>query len=259
MVSIHALAFCSTLLLLSPSAIKADFGDYVDPTFNCPAMTTCRQVCVAEVSDCPSTMQCSDNLTLCADGVCAPFCTGEEVSPCAFNCAPVACPKVIDNMDNCSALYGPLLSAEAACGEEETAVEIKLWSFTEAGFVFLYVWISVATVLVLGWCAFNQRYAPVEGSTQSLELSFSNSGDKNASKGYQTGYKMHPVGLFVNVITMSTLLGIQGLLIYLTVQYYIQQELFTGVPGIFQDEVQVLVAFEITWRKSFTVASTISG
>jgi hypothetical protein len=252
MVTLDAIAFfCSTLFLLLPSAIKADFGDYVDPTFNCPAMTTCRQVCVATVADCPATMQCSGNETLCADGVCAPFCTGNEVSPCAFACAPVACAKVVDSLDNCTTLYGDLIDAEAACGAEETAVEVSLWTFKEGGFVFLYAWISAATVLVLSWCAYNQRIAPVEGSTQSLELSFSINADKNASKGYQTGYKMHPVGLFINLITMLTVLGIQGLLIYLTIQYYIQQELITGLTGSFEDEGQVLIAFQLTWRKSF--------
>lgn len=251
MVHINAIAFCSALLFLSPSAVKADFGDYVDPTFNCPAMTTCRQVCVADVTDCPAAMQCGENEMLCADGVCAPFCTGNEVTPCEFACAPVACPKVVDSLDNCTTLYSDLLAAEAACGAEETAVEVSLWDFNEGGFVFIYTWISVATVLVIGWCAFNQRLAPVEGSTQALELSFSNSADKNASKGYQTGYKLNPVGLFINLITIATILGIQGLLIYLTVQYYVQQELITGVELDFEDEVQVLIAFELTWRKLF--------
>jgi hypothetical protein len=148
-------------------------------------------------------------------------------------------------------LYGDLIAAEEACGAEETAVEMSLWTFKEGGFVFLYAWISAATVLVLSWCAYNQRIAPVEGSTQSLELSFSSNADKNASKGYQTGYKMYPVGLCINFITMSTILGIQGLLIYLTIQYYIQQELITGLTGSFEDDVQVLHAFELTWRKSF--------
>lgn len=236
--------------LNSKSVVQADYGDYVDPTFNCPAMSTCQQVCVARATDCPLTMLCSGNDTLCVDGSCAPRCTGNEISPCEFDCAPVACHKIIDNVDSCNILYGGYLEAEAACGEEETAVETSLWNYNEAGFICFYAWIGGATTLLLGWCAFNQRIAPVEGSTQPLELSFSKSAELS-SEGYQTGYRLHPVGMLVNFVTGVTLAGIQGLLAYLTVQYYIQQELFTGIDGIFDDEVQVLTVFEITWSKSF--------
>jgi len=244
-------ALLLAVLLSSHSVTKADYGDYVDPTFNCPAMTTCRQVCVATASDCPASMQCSGNETLCADGICAPFCTGNEVSPCEYKCAPFACPKVIDTTNNCTALYGDYYAAETACGEEETATETKLWGFNEPGFIFIYSWISGVTLLMLAWCAYNQRIAPVEGSTQSLELSFSTEGEKNLSRGYQTGYRFDLVGMFANIVTVATLVGIQVLLAFLTIQYYVQQELITGMNLVFEDEVQVLVAFELTWVIGF--------
>lgn len=34
------------------------FGDYVDPTYSCPATTTCPVVCVAAVEDCPEDVVC---------------------------------------------------------------------------------------------------------------------------------------------------------------------------------------------------------
>ncbi len=250
MVVIHTVVLAAVLFLRSDSFVNGDFGDYVDPTFNCPATTTCKQVCVVSVNDCPPSMQCSDNETLCEDGTCGPFCTGNEVSPCEFKCAPIACQKVIDTLDNCNELYGDLVAAEATCGAEETATETALWGFNEAGFLFIYIWISMSTLLLLAWCAYNQRIAPVEGSTQSLELNFSISAEKNVSQGYQTGYKIHPIGMFVNVIIFVTLFGIQGLLAFLTIQYYIQQELIIGLNGIFEDEAQVLIAFILTWSKS---------
>ena len=46
------------------------FGDYVDPTFQCPATTTCRVVCVAAAEDCPQDSQCPDDgneYELCSD------------------------------------------------------------------------------------------------------------------------------------------------------------------------------------------------
>jgi hypothetical protein len=37
----------------SPSClVSADWGDYADLTFQCPALTTCQRVCVANVTDC---------------------------------------------------------------------------------------------------------------------------------------------------------------------------------------------------------------
>ena len=35
-----------------------EFGDYVDPTYNCPPTTTCPIVCVASMEDCPSDALC---------------------------------------------------------------------------------------------------------------------------------------------------------------------------------------------------------
>lgn len=34
------------------------FGDYVDPSFSCPATTTCANVCVASINDCPEDALC---------------------------------------------------------------------------------------------------------------------------------------------------------------------------------------------------------
>ncbi len=34
------------------------FGDYVDPTFSCPATVTCPDICVAAAEDCPSDAVC---------------------------------------------------------------------------------------------------------------------------------------------------------------------------------------------------------
>lgn len=250
---LRALSLAAACLI--PTVVQADFGDYVDPTFNCPATTTCSPVCVATVADCPIEMLCEEGQQLCLDGSCASACLDmdeEESSPCAFKCAPVACAKVIDTLDNCKAKYGPFYEAEAACGEVELAETIALWEFTETGFVVIYAWIILATVLVYGWSAYNQRLAPVENSTKSLELNFTKSGEKEVSRGWQTGYKVHPVGAAINVITLLTLCGIQVLLAWLTIQYYVQQELFVGLKGVFEDEAQVLMAFIATWCKSVT-------
>ena len=36
------------------------FGDYVDPTFSCPATITCPDICVASTDDCPADAVCPE-------------------------------------------------------------------------------------------------------------------------------------------------------------------------------------------------------
>jgi hypothetical protein len=244
-----------------PSMVSADWGDYADESFNCPALTTCKQVCVPNVTDCPFEMLCQENETLCADGSCSASCDESLESPCAFGCAPVACAKVDNFHATCLDLYGPLYDFEAACGEEEVTGATHLWSFTEPGFVFFYVWICGVTFVLLAWCAYNQRFSPVSGSTQPLQIN-ANSGstdEKSTTQGWQTGYKFHPIGVFINFLTAVTLFGIQGLLFWLTIQYYIQQEAITSLNGRFDDEEQVLRAFIITWCKFQKQKHSLSG
>jgi hypothetical protein len=240
-------------------AVHADFGDYVDPTFNCPATTTCRQVCVATVSECPFEMLCPSGEELCLDGTCAAQCTGNEVSPCEFKCAPVACVKVIDTLDNCFAKYGTLLDAAIECGGLEVAAETRLFAFTEAGFMLTYLWIAASIACILGWCAFNQRLSPVEGSTKSLELDFSNSGEKPASKGWQTGYRQNTVGDLIYLLTISTLAGMQILLGYFSLQYYRGQDMFLNLNLVFEDEIQSLTAFQAAWCKCLIIMHELLG
>jgi hypothetical protein len=231
-------------------AVQADFGDYVDPTFNCPATTTCSQVCVDDVNSCPLEMLCVVGEQLCADGSCASACTGNEVSPCEFKCAPIACVKVIDTLDSCATKYGALYDFETQCGALENESETHRWDFTAPAFSFVYSWIILSTVFVLTWCTYNQRIAPVEGSTTSLDLDFSNAGDKITSIGYQTGYRATPVGNFIYFMTMSTLLGFQASLAFLSVDYYVQETRVAGGKGmIVEDEYQVLLFFEAVWCK----------
>ena len=250
--SFRTLAFFA---LLSNTAI-ADFDDYVDPTFECPATTACKQVCVVTALDCPTEMLCDPlkNETLCPDGTCSDSCEGHEESPCAYNCAPVACNKVVDAHDNCRELYGYLWDAEAYCGENELADEANLFTYTEPVFIFFYSWFGAIPLLLLFWCAFNQRLAPVPGSCKALDLDSDTSDKKeNARVAWQTGYKYHPIGATMNVMTTLTILAIYTLMSWLVIQYYIQQEAITWswVTGRFDDEAQVLLCFILVWMYGF--------
>jgi len=277
---------CLTLLLwICSSWARADWDGYVDPTFNCPATTTCAQVCVATVDDCPVEMQCNDTETLCADGNCAVTCDETSESPCEYECAPVACRKVVDFYDSCTVKYDSFYTSEQECGAVEDAG--NLFSFREAGFVFFYSWIVSITVLVLVWTTFNQRLSPVAGSTCSFE---EDSGDQKTQTGYTQGIigSLLPIlyrylrrrlgrffrccsrpedkhyqkverrvnfaaelGTFLYALVLLTMFGFQLLLAVLTVFYYIQQEAITRWNPVFEDEEQVLKAFIITWMVGF--------
>ena len=151
-----ASSFLAAFVVLSScTVVVAEFGDTADPTFNCPALTTCAQVCVANVTDCPAEMACpAANETLCADGSCAVFCGEELETPCVFLCAPVACNRIDDTFDQCQEKYGPLYDAETVCGEEESAYELTLLQFNEPAFVVGYCWVSILSFLIVAWCAF---------------------------------------------------------------------------------------------------------
>lgn len=150
------MAIVVVVSLLLAYTVNADFGDYVDPSFNCPATTTCPQVCVANVTDCPSEMLCDNGETLCADGSCAAVACDDSSleSPCEFECAPVACRKTVALYDACFDLYGSLYDAETVCGEEETAATTNLFQFNEPGYTAVYTWVSCFTFLIIAWCAY---------------------------------------------------------------------------------------------------------
>lgn len=134
--------------------LRETTADYVDPSFNCPATTTCVTVCVASLDDCPTAMVCDDDMMLCKDGTCAGICDADLETPCEFECASIACPKVIDTYDQCKAKYGAWYDEEAKCGEIETDEETDKLQYNEPGFIAVYVILSVVTAMILLWCAY---------------------------------------------------------------------------------------------------------
>ena len=197
-------------------------------------------MCVANVTDCPTA--CEDGLSLCNDGVCSESCEDWIETPCECDGLLVACAKIIDSYDVCFERFQELYDANAEC-LEAASYEIPLLSFTEPAFVFCYVWISAVTALVFLWCLFNQKLFPVPSSTGSL----SPAADSSTVGWTQTGYKTHWIGSFVHALVILTFVGIQFLLLLLTIFYYMQQEAITTWAPVFLDEVQVLMAFEIVW------------
>lgn len=186
--------------------------------------------------DCPT--QCEDGEELCNDGSCKAACLGYEETLCGedaerCNGMPVTCKREIDFYDSCKETYASFYDAEEACIEAQNE-EIPLLSFTGPVFLLCYFWISAVSVLTFLWCLFNQKILPVHGSEVAM-------GEEGWS---QTGYKRHWLGIIIHGLVMSTLWGVQFLLLMLTIFYYMQQGAVTRWEPVFEDEAQVLIAFE---------------
>ena len=236
------------LSLLPP--VSANFGDYVDPTFQCPVRTTCPQVCVASVNDCPSDLTCPDNEQLCVDGSCATLCNSTDLqkNPCEYDCAPIACARiVIDSYDSCIERFQSEYNTADECQRQvETASAPN--EFREGAVIFFYVWVSVVTVAIGVWCAYNHRWSYVPESMQSL------SDDDDATTGeWQTGYKTGLIGNTIHLFIILTLCGFQIILAACSILYYVHQggEERNELNRIFDNETQVLRAFEVTWMIGF--------
>ena len=219
-------------------------GDFAeDLPFDCPATTTCPVVCVADVANCPTA--CDEGLNLCLSGHCAVDCTEFDTfeSPCSCGDFVVTCPKVIDLFDSCFERFQTPYYDEVTACEEAAEEAIPLLSWSGPWFLACYIGLATVSVLVMGWCYFNQKLCPVSTSMKPLMASMENS----TGSWSQTGYKTHPVGSFLFFLVTASYVGIQILMFYLVIMYYVQQEAITRFPVHFQSDVQVLKAFEVVW------------
>jgi len=167
--------------------VFADIGDYVDPTFDCPAKTTCPVVCVPTGTLCPSSLTCPTGTFLCQDGTCEANCTTADAafdpaSSSCPSCTPVICPKITNYFDQCHADYDLYYNSTAECDAKET---LKEYTLLETPFVIVFVFVTVITSALFLWCAINQRLLPVCGSIQPL---LAVEGVEVESGWTQTGY-----------------------------------------------------------------------
>jgi hypothetical protein len=242
--------------------VTADFGDTVDPTYDCPAFTTCSVICVADLEMCPTSCN-NDNdnddngkqLVLCQDGHCREDCSESFSNPCQdkyADCAAYACAKVDDTVDSCEALYGSYYyEAQETCGSRQAVVvqaQEDSATFSEAPFVVWGVWISFVSIAMLTWCACNQRWNYGNCSTLSRSTSTMPMEDGQ----YQTGYREHLFGTILYWCVVVTIWGFQVIMLLLVILYYVNQGATPiKIQAIWQDERQVLLAFEVVWMVGF--------
>jgi hypothetical protein len=115
---------------------------------------------------------------------------------------------------------------------DEQIESIPQVDFTGPWFVACYVSLPLLTVLMLIWCAWNQRWSPIPGSELPLEsigtnrsthgaLKRMNASDVSAAPEQltQTGYKTTIVGSGLYYLIVLAHVVIQFLLFALTVEY----------------------------------------
>jgi cation-transporting ATPase 13A3/4/5 len=134
----------------------------------------------------------------------------------------------------------------------EKEESVALLTLREAGFVIIYFWSCCTPVLMIVWCYFNQRISPVPGSSQPLLAQVDGAETYWIQTGYQGfGSSSSTIGFLLYCLTMITLFGYQILLAALTVFYYVQQGAISWFSPVFEDEIQVLKVYEITWGVAF--------
>jgi hypothetical protein len=211
------------VLSLLSTVVTADFGDYADPSFDCPARTTCPVVCVATPDDCPDELACNtDEPELCADGACAP--SGQcrnDVSQTNHPCAscpslPVACAKVVQTYDSCLTDYAPYYEAARTCADD--AADGFNASDDERGFRpaarFALVWATLVTAATLAWCAWNQRV----GAAPAARIVVGHGNEDDIMT--VVAYRHCAVGRLLFHATRATLALWVVVLTYFTVEYY---------------------------------------
>lgn len=219
-----------------------EFGDYAAYPDSCPFLTSCPAICVANETGCPTS--CDPGLELCETGLCLEDCSAETnvvENPCyCEDRRPFACAKVIDEYETCFERFQEFYDANEECLEVQ---EDSTPMVDENGpyYMACYIILGVVSGLVVLWCFFN-THSPVKDCTASLA-----SPDKTGEAWTLTGYRYHPIGIFIYASVIFTLLGFQFLLFLLTIFYYMQQEAITRWQPVFYDEVQVLKAFQIVW------------
>jgi len=99
------------------------------------------------------------------------------------------------------------------------------------------------------WCAYNQRFRPVDGSTKTLkeveELGYNQNHNAN-STWTQTAYCGSFVGTLIYIIVLISLFGIQVMLAVLTLLYYNHD-----VQASSSEQELILKAFIVTWMLGF--------
>jgi hypothetical protein len=167
-------------------------------------------------------------------------------SPCECSTRRVACPKVVDSFETCQGRFQEYYDQHTACVENDIEAVPKV-SFVGPWFLLCYFGYAGTLLLVMLWCFLNQKVFPVETSTKPLVTA---NMDTNET-WTQTGYKSCLIGTAIYILVELSFVVIQFLLLITTLFYYMQQGGITRWKPVFEDEIQVLMVFQIVWMAGF--------
>ena len=223
----------------SLTTTAAQFNTYVDPSFTCPVLITCPQICVAANTSCPTHCDADLDQVLCADGTCQTSCpaSATALNPCTLPCAPKACPSIVQYSWACDQQYGAIYDAEQVCQEQQEAL-FREPKYNELPFLILAAWFVLVTICVWIWNTIRRRNSQTEGITQTLQETAASS-DSTLPEQTVTGYRTSLVGSILYGAVMAMLVAFQILIFGFAISSY----------GTSQTES--LVAFEITWSLAF--------
>jgi hypothetical protein len=211
-------------------------------------MTTCPVVCAAAADDCPT--KCVGNTTLCASGSCEETCPGIDESPCGCPNLPIACPKVVDYYDECFVSFQRFYDSNTECEAEQQSA-IPPMSYTGPYFIFGYGWVGTVTILVIGWCYFNEKLCPCRETTCVSVKVNSTSKNIDGVVWTQTGYKRTVPGTLIYVLVLLTCIGFQFALFTLIILFYVQVGSITRWAPVFNDVEHVNTTFILVWAVGF--------
>jgi len=165
--------------------------------------------------------------------------------------------KVVDYYNSCRDKYQEAYDYQEQYSADVIEESTTLLTFKEPIFMFCYSWISAITVMILLWCAYNQRFSPVSGSSKPLQEATGSVAVHPSQIWTQIGYRSGFVGRTIYAFTCLTFVSFHILLVLLTILYYAQVGTITWAPILIEDEQQVLLCFIIVWMVGFLWSFTL--
>jgi len=234
-------------------------GILYDHTFTCPnPVAQEKTICVVSWDSCPEALNCAianvsagENQTvLCWDGSCIEGnCTEEdeeEANPCDNGV-----PCLIQDMTDVAYEEALALIPIAERAKEEPEDDFKFVNRRDYYSLFI-AWLITAPLLLMLWCAVNQRiignsfmnWFPGRGVTRLGDVDSSN-------WSLQSGYDFNLLGYVLFWIQILTVFYVHFCLVVLTVSYYhIDDDLGMWFLDTFDDR-RALLAFENVWMIGF--------
>lgn len=276
------------LVFLTILSRAVSYGGHPDYDFSCPweephallaADGFCNPICVADIADCPASLQPDAGSVVCGDGFQYPS-NGVD-DPCNSTFGPIVdmcadntlCGKTVscrrDNISICE-IFSDLMIVNIGCEEDYNYEAGEILSTSEGGFSFFPIFFTLVAVLAIAYTILNQWAFPSgkqvvvaiekeEGKEATLETKEMETTTDDLLRSVlrdpkfnaqflvvQTGYVVDIAGRLIFALLLLVAIMFQIGLIITTISYYAHD-----TPGAWQpipNYMQGLVWFIILWH-----------